>query len=49
MKRLKNMSQAELAAYIQDALQVTESMLFFQAAARFPFTAATNTSQKIWI
>ena len=51
MKKIKNMSQVELAAYIQDAMQAQgiPVVLSFQVGARFRFTATTNMFQKIWI
>jgi len=47
MKRIKNMSQVELAAYIQDSLQAKGMQVVLSAGVQFRFTAVINMFQKI--
>lgn len=49
MKQIKNMSQAELAAYIQDVLQKDGIKAVLSGGAQFHFTVITDMFQKTWI
>jgi hypothetical protein len=49
MKQIKNMSQAELAAYVLDALQVEGIEVVLSGGSAVSFYSSDKYVQKTWI